>query len=144
MNIVDRFMARIVKDGDCWLFDGKRSHNQCFFNGKVKGSHRMSYELFVGDIPAGMVVMHKCDVGGCVNPAHLSVGTQLDNMQDMKSKKRHLHGEASPRALLTRDQVAEIKATPKVYGSGVFLAKKFNISTSQVSHIRAGKQWIHI
>lgn len=147
MLINERFLSFVKKSDSCWIWNGCISvWGYGFFglNGKNAAAHRVSYQIFVGDIPKGMLVLHQCDNRACVNPAHLFLGTQKDNMQDMKSKGRHLHGSKSPRALLTDEQVAEIKATPKIYGSGVYLANKFNISTSQVSNIRAGKQWIHL
>ena len=51
-------------------------------------AHRFAYKLYVGLIPAGKVVMHTCDVRCCVNPDHLRVGTQADNMADMEAKGR--------------------------------------------------------
>ena len=56
--------------------------------GKKYQSHRLAYELYVGPIPAGKVVMHICDRPRCVNPDHLRVGTQAENMADMKAKGR--------------------------------------------------------
>jgi hypothetical protein len=51
-------------------------------------AHRVAYELFYGPIPEGQVVRHKCDYGLCCNPAHLLVGTQADNLADMRSRGR--------------------------------------------------------
>ena len=51
-------------------------------------AHRLAYEFFVGPIPAGKIVMHTCDRPRCVNPDHLRVGTQADNMRDKMQKGR--------------------------------------------------------
>ena len=57
-------------------------------NGKRARAHRVAFELFVGPIPSGMHVLHRCDNPPCVNPSHLFIGTHLDNMRDMEAKGR--------------------------------------------------------
>ena len=92
------FMSHVDKiDGDgCWIWTGSRrgvevknGHYGGFWkDGKSVLAHRMSYELFVGPIPEGMFVLHKCDVPLCVKPEHLWLGTQAQNMQDAIRKGR--------------------------------------------------------
>lgn len=90
---IDRFWARVQKTATCWVFTGAR----CSAAGHVHltredGSrvyaHRYSYEVHHGPIPAGLVVMHRCDVPACVNPDHLELGTQRDNIHDAIAKGR--------------------------------------------------------
>ena len=74
----------------CWLWAGRMSGNGY---GQASGrrgkpAHRLSYESRHGPIPPGMVIMHRCDTPLCVNPAHLRVGTQADNVRDMYIKGR--------------------------------------------------------
>ena len=84
------------KFSDCWLLNptpGNRGYAKLYVwndtERKRVRAHRASYEAFIGPIPEGLIVCHKCDVRNCVNPKHLFIGTQKDNMQDMISKKRN-------------------------------------------------------
>jgi hypothetical protein len=76
----------------CWEWRGNR-HQQGYGFIKVNPrnllAHRVSYELHVGPIPGGMVVCHQCDNPPCINPAHLRVGTQADNMRESVERGRH-------------------------------------------------------
>lgn len=83
-----------------------------FWNGRSVKAHHYAYTTQVGPIPAGMVVMHTCDNPPCVNPDHLRLGTQRDNIKDMLAKGRRAStaGERSGRSILTRRQVEEIRS----------------------------------
>ena len=78
---------------DCWLVKPAtyNGYGQIYLNNKQYRAHRYSYQVFVGDIPDGMLICHTCDTRNCVNPKHLFIGTQKDNMQDMKQKGRGNH-----------------------------------------------------
>lgn len=90
--IADDFWSHVHKySGGCWRWrrtvDG-RGYGQLTVNGRLVRAHRHAYELTNGPIPEGAVLCHSCDYRLCVNPAHLFVGSQRDNMQDMASKGR--------------------------------------------------------
>lgn len=104
MNL-DLFWRQIDKTGDCWLWTGYRS------NGYGKHARQYAHRLMWSvanqqPIPEGMEVLHSCDNRICVNPAHLRIGTQYDNMQDMVARKR----AKGKNAKLTPEQRAEIRA----------------------------------
>lgn len=119
-SLKERFEQKAFPDPNtgCWLWGGSQQtdgYGNIFYS-KQKGvrlAHRVSYELYVKSIPKGLQVLHKCDVTFCVNPEHLFLGTQLENIKDRVNKNRssHLSGQLSPRALFTDNQIREIRKT---------------------------------
>jgi hypothetical protein len=73
----------------CWIWLGKCDRDGYGNNCK----HRKAWQLFIGEIPRGMCVLHICDTPSCVNPAHLWLGTYLDNKIDCIRKRRDARGE---------------------------------------------------
>lgn len=81
-----------IDSSGCWIWAGSKKggsgYGRVSHEGRYIGAHRGSYMAYVGEIPEGLLVLHKCDVKLCVNPSHLFVGTHSDNMQDMLRKGR--------------------------------------------------------
>lgn len=91
----ERFVTKFQVTSSCWLWTGATTYNGYgrFYTGqKVTGAHQFSYELYNGDIPSGLCVLHICDIRLCVNPNHLRLGTYQDNNQDT-ANKRHNHNQ---------------------------------------------------
>jgi hypothetical protein len=92
---VRRFWTRVKKGDACWEWRGARNARTGYggFNviqlrrGPV-AAHRVAYVLKHGSIPAGALVMHRCDNKLCVNPAHLELGTNRQNIQDAITRER--------------------------------------------------------
>ena len=89
--VLKRFMSFVRPQfGGCWLWGGgknKKGYGQFFLNSR-RLAHRVSYELFVGPIPDKLCVLHTCDAPSCVNPNHLWLGTNQDNINDRVKKGR--------------------------------------------------------
>lgn len=128
----------------CWLWPGTiadTGYGTFAVSGVRYGVHRISYELFVGPIPAGLLVLHSCDVRACVQPAHLSAGTQAENLAGMVARGRSLVGESNPGMRLSSVKVAELRA--RYAAGGVTqraLGAEYGIKQAQVSRIVSGKQ----
>lgn len=89
-----RFWAKVKKTDYCWIWQGKatcgksRKYGQFSIKNKSVEVHRFSWQLANGPIPKGMNILHKCDNPICVNPDHLFIGTNLDNIKDKMAKGR--------------------------------------------------------
>ena len=140
----DRFWRKVARSGpaDCWEWQAALCTGGygSAWNGRSVLAHRMAYELHNGPIPGGLVVRHRCDNPRCVNPAHLELGTQADNVRDRvrRGRSRYLHGEQNHQAILTASQVEEIRQSPM---TGKALAAAYGVSPMTISNIRTGKSW---
>lgn len=154
-DLLDRFEAWVERtplDG-CWIWIGTLWPNGYGYcrtesrrNSPRELAHRLSWRLHVGEIPVGMNVCHRCDVRSCVNPAHLFLGTQLDNVRDMDAKGRRVNaapkGERHANSKLREADVLAIAkdvTTPRSV-----LAGRYMIDEETVSRIRARKAWTHL
>lgn len=157
MTMKERLLRGVAIDPEtgCWNF-GKGKNQNSYGNLRIGdrlngerrqvGVHRLSYEIFIGEIPNGMFVCHKCDNRRCINPEHLFAGTCLENTLDMLSKGRSFnhHGTHNHRAKLTEDQVREIRG---MYGSGKSksaIAREYGVGSSQICKIISRKRWAYL
>ena len=147
MNL-ENFFDKVIPEPNsgCWLFDGyldKKGYGNLRVNNKIKYPHRVFYELFVGPIPNGIEVCHKCDVPCCCNPKHLFLGTRKENMEDAAKKNRMARqkGEKHGLCKLTEEQVLAIRNDTRTVRA---IAIDYNVSYSQISNIKRKKVWTHI
>lgn len=145
--IEDRFWEKVKVSGtdDCWEWQGTPDRhgygriNTSSPNVKSIFAHRLSYQIANGEIPDGMVIMHACDNPSCVNPRHLSAGSQSDNLQDAAIKNRMCkHGQ---RAISEKD-AEEIR---RQLSQGKLLqreiAEMFGVSRETITGINIGKTY---
>jgi hypothetical protein len=136
MNDINRFMAKVEKIPftDCWIWSGALKPNgygDMLYKGRTQTAHRISYQLFVGEIDKNLDVCHKCDVRHCVNPSHLFAGTRKQNMEDAKAKNRI----SKSRSKLTQQQANEIK---ELNIPNYLIAQKYDVSQNIICRIKKG------
>lgn len=147
-----RFWAKVRKTDGCWLWTGFREHSGY---GKFRinrstspvPAHRFSYELENGPISdPTLIVRHTCDNPPCVNPAHLLIGTKLDNAHDRDSRGRSgVVGVNNPHAKLTEDQVREIRRRyTGAWGEMSPLMREFGITAPAFYAIVRRTGWKHV
>lgn len=148
MSVRERFFIYTKKTDGCWPWLGGTDVNgygKMSVDQKPQLASRVSYMLHFGDVPAGLGVLHKCDTPLCVNPDHLFLGTQADNVADMHTKgranKRGLKGEEHHAAKVTPEIVRTIRASTDTERD---LAKRFGISNTTVHDIRKRRSWAHV
>jgi hypothetical protein len=139
----------------CILFTGclnNRGYGQVRRKGKTFLAHRVAYTEHHG-IPLselrGLVIRHRCDTPKCVNPDHLVIGTQKQNIGDAIERGRHVPpphktGENVGTSVLTETDVKEIKRLLRLGVYQRVIAERFGVSQVQISHIKLGKQWSHV
>ena len=141
-----RFASRWeLRDGsDCWWWTaGVGSHGYGSFHadGSPVLAHRWSYVHHHGLIPPDMDVRHSCDNRRCVNPAHLSLGSRKQNMEDAVARGRIARGERSGLAVLTDEVVRQIRS---MTGSNQAIANQFRVSRETIRRVRRGTHWTHV
>jgi HNH endonuclease len=152
-SLEERFLTKINKtEAGCWewtAFKNKLGYGQISMGRRGEGrslAHRVSYSIYKESIPAGMLICHACDNPGCVNPDHLFMGSQSDNMRDCSNKGRvnksiKLLGEKHARSKLSEDDVRLIRSTK---GRTTELSKQLGITTANIKYIRRGETWRHV
>lgn len=162
-STVDRFWQRVERRGagDCWNWQGRR-HNSGYgvISGAINGkryvpvgqgmlTHRVSWIIHHGDIPDskgyhGAVVMHTCDNRLCVNPAHLRLGTQGENVADMHAKKRAVDaptmlGPDHPNARFKDQRIVDWIRSCKIPSR--ILADAFRVDRHTITNIKSGRTY---
>jgi hypothetical protein len=146
---------------------GPKGYGRFTFDGKRVLAHRAAYTLKCGPIPAGLHVLHRCDVPMCVNVDHLFLGTQADNMRDMCAKGRHNGPRGVTHPFAGRDKCAHLRAAASMANKGStnpmarlsddqarwaincplstrVAADRLGVAYGTISDLRAGRTWKHL
>jgi hypothetical protein len=139
--------SKVDPETGCWVWQkgkDKDGYGQFSFRDRNYRAHRVSYRLYIGPIPKGMQVLHRCENPPCVNPSHLFLGDNAINTADKVQKNRQLKGESHPESKLTEDQVREIKK--RLFGIETIsdITRDYPVDRKVVSGIKAGTRWKHI
>lgn len=146
MTIQERFWVKATQTPICWYWIGatnQKGYGRFFFHGKNTHAHRVAWILTNDNIPEGSHVLHRCDNRSCVNPEHLWLGTNYDNVMD-KVKKGRAQGMPNNKfnAKLKPETVIEIRRVAKEQGlnqSGV--SRLFGIPRHTAWNILERRTW---
>lgn len=150
----ERFWAKVNRDGPvareglgpCWIWRGCKNpvngYAKFRINRETFSGHRVAWFLEHGEWP-DKLVCHKCDVRACVNPEHLFLGTQSENIRDCRDKGRlnRSRGERHRSAKLTESQVREIRASDDPQAT---LVSRYGVNSGSISRIRRRQTWRHV
>lgn len=153
MSLEDRFYEKVDQGNtdECWEWQATRTevgYGRISVDGRLEVAHRVSWYLHEGEwpdgeFPDGERVLHTCDNRACVNPNHLYLGDQSDNVQDSydRGQKEPMQGEQNPKSKLTVEDVREIRSRLSDGEYQTSIAEDFGISQFNVSQIELEKTW---
>jgi hypothetical protein len=137
----ERFEAHVQRTASCWLWTASTrsaGYGQFWDGERIRLAHRFAYEQAYGPVPDGLRVLHECDNPLCVRPDHLWLGTQAENLADMRAKGR---AAPQPGTKLTRELAAEIRRRCADGETQQSVADSIGTTRSNVSSIVRGRTW---
>lgn len=148
-HVSERFMDKVEKDPvtGCWIWTARRSargYGEVKARRKKERAHRVAYELYVGPIPKGMCVLHRCDNPPCVNPEHLFLGTVAENNRDMAEKHRSTIGTKSANAKLSPALVMAARRAHRLGVPKKRIARALGVASTTIRQAIKGDTWSHV
>lgn len=142
----ERILKKCHTEGECIIYPTASTYRYAYtyFRGKQLRANRVSWMIANRkEIPPGMVVLHACDVTRCINPKHLSIGTQADNIRDCisKGRKRCITGVEHPHSKLNPDLVRQIRTDRSSGLSLRKIATKYGVDTRTIADVSKYRTW---
>lgn len=139
----------VVADNGCWNWTGGRfkkrgGYGYCTMRKHgILGqrAHRVAWRIYCGPVTPDQHVLHRCDNPLCVNPDHLFLGNQVENMKDKVAKGRQTWGETHGPVKLTADIVRMIRTDPR---RPFELGPALGVSETTIRDIRTRRSWKHL
>ena len=141
-EIIENSIERLPFSG-CWIWllsVNKKGYGLINIDCLQRLAHRVSWRYFIGKIPENTHVLHKCDVPSCINPAHLFLGSNLDNIADRVLKGRGINGERHPFAKLSAQDVSKIRSLAGSKTQSA-IAIDYEMNQSILGRLLHGKTW---
>lgn len=147
-NDISKFWSRVKKTDRCWFWIGgkdKDGYGLISLQKRTWRANRVAYLITYG-LASDLYVLHRCDTPSCVCPDHLFLGTNDDNMADMRAKGRSQRGQRNGRHVFTPEQIREIRrrGAHHHYGLWTQLAREYGVSPTAIQSIVLRKNWGHV
>lgn len=149
-SLHERFWSKVNRLGinECWPWMAAvrrpdEGYGAFYLNGRHQPSNRVAWMLTNGPIPQGLVVCHRCDNPPCCNPAHLFLGTKLDNDKDRIAKGRQCRGSQQKYAVCTENDVKRLRELKQQIGlkaaaamMGIKYSTAYDMCTRSWRHVK--------
>lgn len=133
--------------GPCWDWNGpvfRGGYGRVKFQYKSWSAHRLAFTVWVGPIPEGQVVRHRCDNRMCIRPIHLELGTTQDNVQDRYERGRCARGASNGNAKLNPDAVRDIRARAASGESNKSISERYGVTAGAIYFVIQLRTWRHV
>lgn len=148
-TVVTRFWERVAKTpSGCWFWEGAvdaEGYGKLMIAGKCRKAHQVAFEFAGGERVSGNLgILHSCDNRRCVNPSHLRLGEQCDNIKDMIIRNRMPRGERRAWAKLTDNAVRTIRSEAAAGVKLGVLATRFGVHEGTIGSVVRRETWTHV